>query len=137
MDGVAEAVRRQVSRARPDAGRHGSHEGQGQRPQRAAEFPDLKLLVGIWSYNAPAIVDVVEETGKRKELKIVTFDAEKLAIDQMGDGMIDAMVVQNPYEIGYQGDAAAQGDGPGRQSHRGRDVSASREPKMAICTTPV
>jgi ribose transport system substrate-binding protein len=66
-------------------------------------FPDLKLLVGIWSYNAPAIVDVVKETGKRKELTIVTFDAEKLAIDQMGDGMIDAMVVQNPYEIGYQG----------------------------------
>ncbi|HEX4144071.1 MAG TPA: substrate-binding domain-containing protein [Pirellulales bacterium] len=65
-------------------------------------FPDVKLLIGIWSYNAPAIVQVVEETGKRKELKIVTFDAEKMAIDQMGDGMIDAMVVQNPYEIGYQ-----------------------------------
>jgi ribose transport system substrate-binding protein len=66
-------------------------------------FPDVKLLVGIWSYNAPAIVDIVEEAGKRKDLKILTFDAEKLAIDRMGEGMIDAMVVQNPYEIGYQG----------------------------------
>jgi ribose transport system substrate-binding protein len=65
-------------------------------------FPDLKLLIGIWSYNAPAIVQIVEETGKRKHLTVVTFDAEKMAIDQMGDGMIDAMVVQNPYEIGYQ-----------------------------------
>jgi ribose transport system substrate-binding protein len=36
-------------------------------------------------------------------LTIVAFDAEKLAIDQMGEGMIDALVVQNPYEIGYQG----------------------------------
>ena len=66
-------------------------------------FPDLKLLVGIWSYNAPAIVDVVKETGKRKELTVIAFDAEKLAIDQLGEGMIDALVVQNPYEIGYQG----------------------------------
>ncbi len=66
-------------------------------------FPDLKLLVGIWSYNAPAIVDIVEETGRRQALTIIAFDAEKLAIDQMGEGMIDALVVQNPYEIGYQG----------------------------------
>ncbi|HTU24647.1 MAG TPA: substrate-binding domain-containing protein, partial [Pirellulales bacterium] len=66
-------------------------------------YPDLKMLVGIWSYNAPAIVDIVEETGKRKDLKVLTFDAEKLAIDRMNEGLIDAMVVQNPYEIGYQG----------------------------------
>ncbi len=59
-------------------------------------FPDLKMLVGIWSYNAPAIVDVVKEAGKRQDLKIVTFDAEKLAIEQMGDGMIDVLVVQDP-----------------------------------------
>ena len=64
--------------------------------------PDLKLLAGIWSYNAPAIVDVIQETGKRKDVKVVVFDAEKLAIDQMGDGMIDAMIVQNPYDMGYQ-----------------------------------
>ena len=65
-------------------------------------FPDLKMLVGIWSYNAPAIVDVVKEVGNRQQVTIVAFDAEKLAIEQMGDGMIDAMVVQNPFEIGYQ-----------------------------------
>ncbi len=27
-------------------------------------FPDLKMLVGIWSYNAPAIVDIVKEIGQ-------------------------------------------------------------------------
>jgi len=63
----------------------------------------LTTLVGIWSYNAPAIVDVVKELGKRKEMTIVTFDAEPLAIRDMGDGQIDAMIVQNPYQMGYQG----------------------------------
>jgi ribose transport system substrate-binding protein len=66
--------------------------------------PDLKVLVGIWSYNAPAIVDVVKEMNKRTAFTIVTFDAEPLAIQQgISKGYIDAMVVQNPYQMGYQG----------------------------------
>ena len=63
----------------------------------------LNTLVGIWSYNAPAIVDVVLGTGTRKKFTIVTFDAEPGAIVAMGRGMIDAMVVQNPHQMGYQG----------------------------------
>lgn len=65
--------------------------------------PGLNTLVGIWSYNAPAIVDVVKEMNKREAMTIVVFDAEPLAIEQVGEGMIDAMVVQNPYQMGYQG----------------------------------
>lgn len=62
----------------------------------------LNALVGIYSYNAPAIVDVVKERNKRDAFKIFTFDAEPIAIKDMGAGQIDAMVVQNPYQMGYQ-----------------------------------
>lgn len=65
------------------------------------KYKDLSVLVGIWSYNAPAIVDVVKEKNARKQFTIVTFDAEQLAIQKMGEGMIDAMVVQNPFGMGY------------------------------------
>src|SRR5262245_14224364 len=65
--------------------------------------PGLNTLVGIWSYNAPAIADVVKQEGRRKDFTVVVFDAEPLAIQQMGEGLIDAMVVQNPYQMGYQG----------------------------------
>jgi ribose transport system substrate-binding protein len=68
-----------------------------------ANHPGLNVVVGIWSYNAPAIVDVVKELDKRQVFTVVAFDAEPLAIKQMGQGMIDAMVVQNPYQMGYQG----------------------------------
>lgn len=67
-----------------------------------AKYPELSLLVGIWSYNAPAIVDVVKEKKSRDKFTIVTFDAEAIAIQQMGEGMIDAMVVQNPFAMGYE-----------------------------------
>jgi ribose transport system substrate-binding protein len=63
----------------------------------------LTTLVGIWSYNAPAITDVVKEMGNRNEFTIVAFDAEPIAIEEIGRGNIDAMVVQNPYQMGYQG----------------------------------
>ncbi|MFM9062666.1 MAG: substrate-binding domain-containing protein, partial [Pirellula sp.] len=63
---------------------------------------DLSILVGIWSYNATAIVDVVKEKNARDKFTIVTFDAEAIAIQQMADGMIDAMVVQNPFAMGYE-----------------------------------
>ena len=62
--------------------------------------PDLAALVGIWAYNAPAIAEVTEERGIRDQVTIVTFDAQAAALQHMADGKIDAMVVQNPFEMG-------------------------------------
>jgi ribose transport system substrate-binding protein len=65
--------------------------------------PDLNVLVGIWSYNAPAIVDVVREQKVRDKFKVVVFDAEPLTIQAMKDGDVDVLVVQDPYAMGFQG----------------------------------
>jgi ribose transport system substrate-binding protein len=65
--------------------------------------PNLNVLVGIWSYNAPAIVDVVREQKVRDKVSVVVFDAEPQTIIYMGEGDVDAMVVQDPYAMGYQG----------------------------------
>lgn len=67
-----------------------------------SNHPNLKALVGVYSYNAPAIVDVVKELDKRKELKVVAFDAEEITIAEMAKGQVDAMIVQNPYQMGFQ-----------------------------------
>lgn len=64
--------------------------------------PELSMLVGIWSYNAPAIVKVVNDIKGRDKYKILTFDAEAIAIEHMVNGQIDAMLVQDPFEMGYQ-----------------------------------
>src|SRR5205823_7472427 len=67
--------------------------------------PKLSAVVGIWSYNAPAIVGVLEDNAEQKQkrtLTVVTFDAEPIAIKKMAEGWIDAMAVQNPYDMGYQ-----------------------------------
>lgn len=64
---------------------------------------DITLLAGIWSYNTPAIIDIVKQANARERLKLVGFDADPPAILGMSEGMLDVMVVQNPYQMGYQG----------------------------------
>jgi ribose transport system substrate-binding protein len=63
---------------------------------------DLVALVGIWAYDAPAIAEVVKERNVRATTTVVTFDAQAIALEHMGNGLIDAMVVQNPFEMGIQ-----------------------------------
>lgn len=65
--------------------------------------PNLNTLVGIWSYNAPAIVDIVRELKAREKYSVVVFDAEPSTIQAMADGDVDVMVVQDPYRMGFDG----------------------------------
>ncbi len=64
---------------------------------------DIDTLVGIWAYDAHAIVTVVKEREIRDKMTVVVFDAAPKAIQHLKDGFIDAMVVQDPYGMGYEG----------------------------------
>ncbi|MCR9118540.1 MAG: substrate-binding domain-containing protein [bacterium] len=65
--------------------------------------PEINTLVGIWAYNAHAIVEVVKKNEIRDDSTILVFDAAPKALQHMNDGMIDAMLVQNPYQMGLLG----------------------------------
>jgi ribose transport system substrate-binding protein len=64
--------------------------------------PDVKALVGLWSYNGPAILNAVKEARKVDQVKIVAFDEADETLAGIQDGAIYATVVQQPYEFGYQ-----------------------------------
>jgi ribose transport system substrate-binding protein len=64
---------------------------------------DLDTLVGIWAYNAHAIVEVIKQRNLRDKVTVVVFDASPKAVGHMTDGNIDAMIVQNPYDMGFRG----------------------------------
>ena len=66
------------------------------------KYPDIAGLVGIWSYNGPAIVNAVKTAGKAGKVKIITFDEEDDTLQGIKDGIVEATVVQNPYEFGHQ-----------------------------------
>lgn len=66
------------------------------------KYPDIAALVGLWSYNGPAILNAVKDAGKAGQVKIVCFDEEDETLAGVKDGSIYATVVQQPYEFGYQ-----------------------------------
>lgn len=62
---------------------------------------DLACLVGLWSYNGPAILSAVQSAGKVGQVKIVCFDEEEDTLQGVIDGAIYGTVVQQPYQFGY------------------------------------
>jgi ribose transport system substrate-binding protein len=67
------------------------------------KYPDVACLVGLWSYNGPAILNAVKEAGKTGAVKIVCFDEEDETLQGVRDGAIFATVVQQPFEFGKEG----------------------------------
>lgn len=64
--------------------------------------PDLAGMVGLWSYNGPAILSAVKGAGKVGKVQIVCFDEELDTIAGIKSGAIAATIVQQPYNFGYQ-----------------------------------
>jgi ribose transport system substrate-binding protein len=64
--------------------------------------PDVAALVGLWSYNGPAILSAVRDAGKIGGVKIITFDEDSETLSGVKAGAIVGTVVQQPYEFGYQ-----------------------------------
>jgi ribose transport system substrate-binding protein len=66
------------------------------------KYPQISALVGLWSYNGPAILGAVRDAGKIGQVKIICFDEEDETLSGVKDGAIYATVVQQPFEFGYR-----------------------------------
>jgi ribose transport system substrate-binding protein len=66
------------------------------------KHPEVAGLVGLWSYNGPAILGAVRDAGKIGKVKIVSFDEEEETLEGVKSGAIHATVVQQPFEFGFR-----------------------------------
>jgi ribose transport system substrate-binding protein len=66
------------------------------------KYPDIEGLVGLYSYNTPQIVEAVRASGRQGDVKVIGFDEDPVTLRGIADGIVDATVVQQPYEFGYQ-----------------------------------
>lgn len=67
-----------------------------------AKYPRIAGLVGLWSYNGPAIADVVRAKGRAGKVRVVAFDEATQTLDAVRDGVIYGTVAQQPYRFGYE-----------------------------------
>src|SRR5919109_3258816 len=68
-----------------------------------AANPDIACFVGFYSYNTPRIYEVLKESGKLGQVKVIAFDEDPITLGGVREGTIAGTVVQQPYEWGYQG----------------------------------
>jgi ribose transport system substrate-binding protein len=67
-----------------------------------AQHPHIAALVGLWSYNGPAIARAVREKGRVGKVRIIAFDEENDTLNGIRDGTIYGTIAQQPYRFGYE-----------------------------------
>ena len=65
-------------------------------------YPDLNCVVGLWSYNGPAIASAIDASGKKGKVLAAVFDQEAGTLKGVKDGTITCTVVQDPFGFGYE-----------------------------------
>jgi len=64
--------------------------------------PEANLFLGLWSYNGPAIAEVVDNAKKLDSVLVVSFDAEPNLLPVLEAGKVKVTLVQKPFEMGRQ-----------------------------------
>ncbi len=63
---------------------------------------DLDGMVGLFAYNAPAILEVLAQSGKTGRVKVIGFDEADETLAGIEAGIVEGTVVQDPYGYGYR-----------------------------------
>jgi len=64
--------------------------------------PGITAMFGSEGFGAPALGKVVKEAGKAGKIRIVGFDDLPESVDYIKAGVVDGVVVQKQYDMGYR-----------------------------------
>lgn len=67
------------------------------------EYPNLKCIYGTNEGAAVGIAAAVAEKNLQNRISVIGFDSSDAEITYLESGIIDGMIVQNPYNMGYLG----------------------------------
>ena len=65
--------------------------------------PGIDVLLAFNEPTSVGAAEAVEELGLSQKVFLVGFDSNVITIDGLQEGSVDALVVQNPYAMGYLG----------------------------------
>jgi len=90
--------------------------------------PNLKGIFATFNRGALGAAQAVVNKGKAQDIKIVAFDADPDEIKLLEDGTIDALIVQQPFEMGKLGIEYAI------KAINGEEVPKDVAPEVVIAT---
>ncbi|MFJ9615341.1 substrate-binding domain-containing protein [Streptomyces noursei] len=65
--------------------------------------PNVNGLYGVYSYDGPSAAQAVQAAGKTGKVKIISDDSDPQTMKFLQSGVIQATVLQQPYQQGYTG----------------------------------
>jgi len=65
-------------------------------------YPNVDVMVGLFAYNPPAMLQAIKQANKSDRVKVAGFDEDDVTLQGIKNGTVIGTVVQNPYEYGYQ-----------------------------------
>jgi ribose transport system substrate-binding protein len=65
------------------------------------KHPNLKCMVGIWSYNIPSLLEALKQTGKLGQIRIVGFDDHEATLQGVEAGQVYGTLVQDQFNMGF------------------------------------
>ena len=68
-----------------------------------AEHPEINVLLAFNEPTSVGAAQAVEDLGRSEDIFLVGFDSNVMTVDGLQEGSVDALVVQNPYAMGYLG----------------------------------
>ena len=79
--------------------------GQAQEDTAALlkKHPEINVLLAFNEPTSVGAAEAVENLGLSEQVFLVGFDSNVITIDGLQEGSVDALVVQNPYAMGYLG----------------------------------
>ncbi|MEG0014352.1 MAG: substrate-binding domain-containing protein [Cellulosilyticaceae bacterium] len=66
-------------------------------------YPDLKGIVSGNQYTTEGVCLAVEELGLAGKVKVVGFDSSTVIVEGLEKGVVNAIIVQKPFNMGYIG----------------------------------
>ena len=68
-----------------------------------ASYPEINVVIAFNEPTAVGAARALSERGLGADTWLVGFDSNVETIDKLQDGVVDALIVQNPYAMGYLG----------------------------------
>ena len=67
------------------------------------EHPEINILIGLNEPLGVGVAEASEELGLKDRVRVISFDSNIRCIELLRSGDVSALIVQNPYAMGYLG----------------------------------
>ena len=67
------------------------------------EHPEINVIATFNEWTSLGVGYAIREMGLKEETMVVAFDSNVVSVGMLETGEVDALIVQNPYAMGYLG----------------------------------